>query len=303
VNLLWPLIGRAEEMGVIESALQAPDTSGVVVQGAAGVGKSRIAREALQFATASGSEIRWVFGTSAARQLPLGAFAAWVGSGGTDHRQVVRGVIDALTSAPEKSDVIIGVDDVQLLDDLSTFVLHQIVASRAAKVVLTVRTDDPIPAATQAIWQRGQFDQLYLQPLSRDETTSLLSVTLGGPLDPDAVQRLWTLTRGNVLYLRNIVEQDVADGRLVQQNGCWKRTGDLVLPPSLAELIEARIGTLPTPVGDVVDALAVIDVGCGHDDRQRDATPVHQQVALAALFFPDPSGWARRSASGRQVSR
>jgi hypothetical protein len=34
----------------------------------------------------------------------------------------------------------------------------------------------------------------------------------------------------------------------------------------------------------------VMLVRSGHDDRQRDATPVHQQMALAPLFFPDPSG-------------
>lgn len=44
---------------------------------------------------------------------------------------------------------------------------------------------------------------------------------------------------------------------------------------------------------DFIDALAVIDVGPGHDERQRDATAVHQQVALAAFFFPDPSGSGR----------
>ena len=32
----------------------------------------------------------------------------------------------------------------------------------------------------------------------------------------------------------------------------------------------------------------------GHDERQRDATTVHQQVTLAPIFFPDPSGWAQR---------
>ena len=73
-----------------------------------------------------------------------------------------------------------------LLDDLSTFVLHQIVQRRAAKVVLTVRDGEPIPAAIQELWKDGQFDRLDLQPLSRDETTMLLSATLGGSLDPDA---------------------------------------------------------------------------------------------------------------------
>ena len=37
----------------------------------------------------------------------------------------------------------------------------------------------------------------------------------------------------------------------------------------------------------------VIDVRCGHDERQRDATAVHEQVALAAFFSPDRSGSAR----------
>jgi len=45
--LTWPLTGRSEEMRVIQAALSAPDTSGMVVHGAAGVGKSRIARDAL----------------------------------------------------------------------------------------------------------------------------------------------------------------------------------------------------------------------------------------------------------------
>jgi len=31
---------------------------------------------------------------------------------------------------------------------------------------------------------------------------------------------------------------------------------------------------------------AIIDIGCGHDERQRDATSVHQQVPLAAFFPP-----------------
>ena len=107
--------------------------------------------------------------------------------------------------------MVLGVDDVALLDDLSTFVVHQIIQRRAAKVVLTIRAGEPIPAATRELWSGGQFDRLDLQPLSEDDITALVSATLGGPLDPLAAERLWTLTRGNPLYLRNIVEQEVAD--------------------------------------------------------------------------------------------
>src|SRR5450631_715426 len=38
----------------------------------------------------------------------------------------------------------------------------------------------------------------------------------------------------------------------------------------------------------------IMSVCPGHDDRQRDATTVHQQMTLASIFSPDPSGLARR---------
>jgi DNA-binding CsgD family transcriptional regulator len=255
--LAWPLTGRSEEMRLIEAALSDPDSSGIVICGAAGVGKSRIVREALLAAESKGCEVRWVVGTSSARALPLGALASWAGPAGGDSLQLVRKVIESLTSASPGTTVMVAVDDVHLLDDLSTFVVHQIVQRGAAKVVLTFRDGEPIPAATPELWKAGQFDRLNLQPLSQDETTALVSAALGGPLDPDAAQRLWKLTHGNALYLRNILEQEVADGRLAEQNAVWRWIADPIVPPGLAEMIESRIGALPSSVSDVIDVLAI----------------------------------------------
>lgn len=251
------MTGRSEEMRAIEAALLTSGASGIVVYGPAGVGKSRIAREALAAAESQGCECRSVVATSSARAIPLGAFAAWAPSGVTDTVQLLRGVIESLTAASSDAVVVVCVDDVHLLDDLSIFVVQQIVQRGAAKVILTVRDSEPIAVAVREIWTVGQFDRLDLQPLSLDETTTLLSATLAGPVDPGAAERLWKLTRGNVLYLRNIVEQEVADGRIVQQRAYWRWLGDPVMPPGLVELIESRIGALPALVSDVIDALAV----------------------------------------------
>lgn len=253
----WSLIGRSGEMRAIQAAIAAPGVSGVVVSGPAGVGKSRIAREALSAAASHAYDVRWTVASSAAHTVPLGAFTTWARPDATDTVQLLRSVIESLTATPSGVTAVVGIDDVHLLDDLSTFVVHQIVQRDAAKVVLTVRDGEPVPAAVQEIWKEGRFDWLSLQPLTRDETTQLVSDTLGGPIDPDAAERLWTLTRGNVLYLRNIVDQEVTDGRIVQGRGCWRWIGDPVVPPSLAEMVESRIGALPARVVDVVDALAV----------------------------------------------
>ncbi len=41
------------------------------------------------------------------------------------------------------------------------------------------------------------------------------------------------------------------------QRGYWQWIGDPIMPCGLVELIESRIGALPTPVGAVIDVLAV----------------------------------------------
>lgn len=258
MRLSWPLTGRAQEMRTIEAALATSTGSGVLICGAEGLGKSRIAREALAAAASRGCETHWTAGASSARTIPLGAFAAWAPSDVTDTVQLLRGVITSLTSArSSERKVVLGVDDVPLLDDLSTFVVNQIVQQDAARLIVTVRDDEPLSAATQEIWKAGRFERIDLQQLTLAETTRLLAAALEGPVGADAAQRLWKLTGGNVLYLQNIVEQEVADGRLVQQEGCWQWLGEPVMPPGLVELIESRIGAMPRAVSDVIDVLAV----------------------------------------------
>ena len=255
----WPLTGRLEETRLIDAALSSAELSGVVIHGAAGVGKSRVARESLATVTAGGRETRWAVGTSAAHAVPLGAFTTWVGTAEGDTLALVGRVIEAMTQTANGQPAVVGVDDVHLLDDLSAFVLHQIVARKSAKLLLTVRDGTPVPPGVHEVWKGGRFERLDLQPLSREESTQLLGAALGGPIDPDAAARLWRLTRGNVLYLRNIVEQEVSHGRLAPQHGYWRWTGEPTMAPGLVELVEALMGSLPAPVSDVIDILAVAE--------------------------------------------
>ncbi|WP_164478824.1 ATP-binding protein [Mycolicibacterium stellerae] len=257
MRLTWPLAGRGEELRLIEAALSDADASGVVISGSAGVGKSRIAREALTGAAARGCELRWVVGTSCGRGIPLGALASWPGLVGDDSLQLVCSVIDSLTAASSAGPVVVGVDDPHLLDDLSMFVLDQVVQRGVAKVLLTLRNDEPIPVAIQELWKLGEFERVDLEPLSPDASAALLSAVLGGSVDPQTARSLWQLTQGNILYLRHMVEQAVTDGHLVEQNGYWQWVGEPDLPHGLVELVETRMGALPDAVGAVVDALAI----------------------------------------------
>jgi DNA-binding CsgD family transcriptional regulator len=290
MRLTWPLTGRSKEQRLIEAAIFDSDSSGIVVCGAAGVGKSRIAREALDSVALQGCEVRWIVGTSSASSIPLGALSSWAEPAGDDSLELIRGAIASLTSSSPGKAVVLGVDDVALLDDLSTFVVHQIIQRRAAKVVLTLRAGESIPAGVRQLWHGGQLDRIDLQPLPEAEITALISATLGGPVDPKAAERLWTLTRGNPLYLRNIVEQEVADERLAMQDEYWRWLGDPVLAPNLVELIEERVGGLPASVSDVIDALAVGEpIELGSLTRITDPVAI-EQADLRGLITLDQVG-------------
>ncbi|MEZ0338628.1 LuxR C-terminal-related transcriptional regulator [Mycobacterium sp. pV006] len=255
----WPLIGRTDELRRLEAALSNPGVSGVVLSGSAGVGKSRLLSEIRTTADARGFLTRLAVGTSSARTVPLGALAPWASPQASDTLSSVRAVTASLCAAPRGARVLLLVDDAHLLDELSMFVLHQIALRRAATLVFTVLDDAPIPAALQDIWKLGRFDNLRLEPLPRDATAELSAAVLGGAVAADTADRLWHLTRGNALYLRTILEQEVDQGRIVEQHGRWCWTADPVLPPSLVALIETRLSDQTADVAAVLDVLAVAE--------------------------------------------
>ena len=119
-----------------------------------------------------------------------------------------------------------GVDDAHLLDDLSAFVVHQLVHRRLAKVIVTLRNREPAPDAITALWKDCYLERIELPALTPAESAHLLTRVLKAPLDPVTAQRLWDLTRGNALFLRHFVDQELASRHLRNDNGTWSWTGD-----------------------------------------------------------------------------
>jgi DNA-binding CsgD family transcriptional regulator len=256
----WPLTGRAEELKVIANAF-GPDTpsAGVVIAGPAGVGKTRLAREAMAVAADRGWVVRWVAGTLAAQSVPLGACAQWADRLEGDPLRLVGSVIAEVTASPNGAPVLVVVDDALLLDSLSAFVLYQLVLRRAATVIATIRSGTPGPDAVTALWKDGHLERLDLQPLSQVESDTLLESALGGPVSTACAERMWRLTRGNVLFLHQLVNQEVQAGRLVSQDGQWQWLGTMEVSQSLVDLVDLRIGATPDPVLEVIDLVAVAE--------------------------------------------
>src|SRR5262245_58682972 len=72
---LWPIVGREEELALCGALLRDGAARGVVIAGAAGVGKTRVLREALSAARRGGRVTVRATATESARSIPLGALS------------------------------------------------------------------------------------------------------------------------------------------------------------------------------------------------------------------------------------
>lgn len=262
MGAVWPLTGRVEELRTIGAMLAdcRNPAGGVAIAGRPGVGKSRLAREAVAAASTLGWEVRWVVGTATARSIPLGSFAQWTDGIEGNPLRLVRQVISAMTtSAVPEQRVLVAVDDAHLLDDLSAFVLHQLVLRRLATVIATIRSSEAAPDAVTALWKDGHLRRMELQALSRAESDALVTSALDGPASPECCERLWRFTRGNVLFLRQLLEQELDAGRFVKRRGEWRWSGRVTVSPSLMDLVELQVGALSDPVREIVDLVAVAE--------------------------------------------
>jgi len=263
-----PLAGREDELDVIHRALhKAGNSSGVVIVGAAGVGKTRLAREALIRAEAAGARSNWIVGTESARALPLGAFSASLGNLMSDPMLGVRRIVDSFVAQQHRGRVLIGVDDAHLLDGLSAHVVHQLAQSAGARLVVTLRANSDEPDAVTALWKDGHLARLDLQPLSAAATRRAIETTLAGPVDARSAQRFWKLTGGNALFVGQLLKDQLAAGRIRQVAGVWMWDENVAVSSSIGDMVGRQLSGLTPEQALVVDTLSLceplaVDVLC-----------------------------------------
>ncbi len=251
---VWPLIQRQVEFDAITASLTTRSGGcGVVLTGDPGVGKTTLAR----FATESlPREVKWVAGTESARSIPLGVFAHLVGaSTSRDPVAFLSAARQALLDDGHSGDVVIGVDDAHLLDQLSATFLHQLALDRAVHIVATVRNGETVPDAITSLWKDGHLLRLELAPFSREQSIELIESVLDGPLEGLSADMIWEASGGNALFVRHLVEGALEAGTLRRSGGVWQLRGRAAITSELASLLEHRIDQIPH---DVLQALQLL---------------------------------------------
>src|ERR1700759_2434229 len=133
----WPLVGRQRELEQIAAARADQGCDGIVVVAAAGVGKSRLTKEALATAERDGALVHWVQATSSAATVPLGAVADLVPEQARSDNIValMRRCAEELRDRAAGRVAVLAVDDAQLLDPVSAALVLHLATSSAAFVL------------------------------------------------------------------------------------------------------------------------------------------------------------------------
>src|SRR3954451_4291457 len=252
----WPLVGREAGRRLVDDALSAGTTGGVVIAGPAGVGKTRLVTEFARRSEPRGCEVTWVRATGSAASIPLGAFAQALSAADLGLPEGVELLARARRRLAERAGghrLVLCVDDGQHLDDASATLVHQLVVTCEAFAIVTVRSGDPVPDAVRALWKDELCTRLELAALSREDVDVLLAAALGAPADGATVTALWKRTRGNALFVRELVRHGLDGGLLADEGGLWRWRGRVEGGARLAELVDLRIDGLRAPIRDLLE--------------------------------------------------
>jgi DNA-binding CsgD family transcriptional regulator len=251
-------MGREAELAAIVDAFESRKAVCWVLAGGIGVGKTRLAREALRRVEARGFATLWVVATRASASIPLAAFAHLlpeIEAENTSLLELLGRARKGLIQRGGGRRLLIGIDDAHLLDDASATLVHQL-GQTDSFVLATVRTGEAAPDPIVALWKEGLLGRLEVNPLSNVEVFRLIRQVLGGDVDGLTLHALWTATRGNVLVLRELILGGLERGALTDSAGVWTWKGPLVVTDPLSEVIEARLARLRPAERALVEVLA-----------------------------------------------
>jgi DNA-binding NarL/FixJ family response regulator len=254
-------------------AFSAADSGGVVIAGDAGVGKSRLAREAVRRLADGDAVVERVLASRAAASIPFGAFAQIVVLD-ENHERGRLGLFNAtaaaLRAAAGERSLVIAIDDAHELDPGSAALVLHLASSQTARLLVTVRSGERCEDAITALWKDGHARRLDLQALSEAELQQLLELTLEGPLERDTRVGIYHRCAGNPLFCRELVLGALGNGTLRLTDGLWRWRGAPVVTERLTEVLAARIASLER---SELDALEHVSVG------QPLARPVVERLA------------------------
>lgn len=261
-----PLVGRDPEHERVVRSLDAGRS--VVLVGAAGVGKSRVAEAGRDAAVERGMLVLSASATAASSRLTLGALAHLLPPA-TDLSRVhedlqpthlLQATSESLRDRAGDRRLLVFVDDAHHLDPVAAHLLHQLATSGVAQLLMTIRTGSGAPDRPADVWNDPRVDLVDVETLGRAAVTAFAGALLGGPLEEATAAWLFEVSGANALFLRELVLGGVAERSLVEVGGRWTRAeGASAVPAQLSAIVDQRLGDLGDDERRAIELIALAE--------------------------------------------
>lgn len=279
------LIGRSAELDLLDTEVQRADAGElrvVLIEGGAGVGKTRLMEEAVRLAGAGTVVLR----SRSARVGTTTSFGAWLEAVdgfraartrvaaslpvipvGASRHVILEGLTQVLVELARTDRVVMAMDDIHHADDSSWEALRYVsrrLREHRLAILLTARPEGLRlnPVATDvliSLADGGQLHRMPLEPLSLEEMEDLAATAVVAAQGAGAVvpRRLatWLMERslGHPLFALSLLRTLLAEGADLTA----PHLSDL--PSSLRERVSLDLHRLTDRQREVLEVMAVID--------------------------------------------
>lgn len=275
LDVSLPMAGRVAELAKLREAwddVAAGASRALVVVGAAGVGKSRLAAEAAAIAHGAGAAVvhgRFdpddfgAFGAFAAAFGQLGV--AWpppelVGGagGGLDRSVLFDGAVGVVAGAAEQRRLVVVLDDVHWADRPSLALLERLrTAGLAGVLILATSRDDWIQPALAELLEGA--DRLELGPLDADGVGELIGGWAGHRPNAHLLAEVEARTGGNPFFITAVLQHLASRGAVGLETGI-AGVDALVseVPETMAGLVDAAVERCGPAAREIATVAAIL---------------------------------------------
>jgi DNA-binding CsgD family transcriptional regulator len=269
------LIGREQYVDLLRESLEqahARHGSTLLLSGEAGIGKSRLLREAKSIAEQVGMRVVQGACFEPDRHAPYAVLLDLVPelaplvSSAPAHaaRHLAQATLSLLGSEPH----LLIVEDVHWSDEASLDVLFQMarrIRDLPILLVLSYRADEVQPALSHflAELERERLaTEVRLQPLSAADVLSMLRCIFDLPrsIHPELGEAMYSLTEGNPFFVEEVLGSLATSGDIFYAEGRWNRRplDELRIPRTIQDAVGRRMAQLSSAAQRTLALAAII---------------------------------------------
>ncbi len=254
----WPLVARTELLDSLVGGLTGSPARAQLLRGASGVGKTTLAASVASTLASRGRTVVPVVALEELRGVPLGALTPLLATAPGDPAGDIGARLNDLMTLVGRhaADYLLVVDDAPLLDDASAAALYQLVRVFGVPTLLTARDEHAMSGAIARLLHEDLVSVTDLPALTLDETRTLLSRKFSVEPRPETLRHLHERTRGNPLFLRELVLDAERAGRVhLADDGATIETAHV--PAHVLDSVSGRLRTLTDDERTIVELVAV----------------------------------------------